>query len=94
MPGYEPYFAVADFDGDGIKDFAVIVRSDFTPERAKIVLFLLDRHGKAKKVADQDVKEPTISHLALFVSHDVGRKRLLWGAFASEGEEVQLSSRK
>ncbi|HET9644258.1 MAG TPA: hypothetical protein VFP68_13085 [Burkholderiaceae bacterium] len=91
MPGYEPYFAAADFDGDGVKDFAVVVRPDTGTLPTKIVVFLLDRHGRAKEVVDSNVRESRIDHFALFVAPGEGkRKRLLWGAFASEGEEVQL----
>jgi len=39
QPNYQPYYVVADFDNDGAKDFAVIVRCLVGEEKALVLIF-------------------------------------------------------
>lgn len=93
QPNYQPYYVIADFDNDGAKDFAVIVRRLFGEEKALVLIFL-NRKINQKKVHPIvfRVKEKSIVGIGLFLSRTKPTK-LLIGAFSSEAEVIPVSEK-
>jgi hypothetical protein len=90
-PNYEPYYATGDFDGDGIKDFAVIVRPIIKEDEAKVLVFLSGQSGKSAIPLVYPLRDKTIRGIGLFLGRSRGNvAKLLVGAFSSEAEELPI----
>lgn len=93
QPKYQPYYAIGDFDNDGMRDFAVVVRRIMEDEKPLVLVFLKGKIKHSTKPIVYSIHEKSVSGIGLFLSRSKPRK-LLVGAFASEGEEIPLSKGK
>jgi hypothetical protein len=92
--GFTPYYAVGDFNKDGIEDFGVILSREGTPKKnegidgglgmdypLELVVFNGDRKGNFTAVYTKDIDAPPLC----FIRLNGGRKgRLLFGVFDSD----------
>lgn len=91
QPTYQPHYAVGDFNGDGIPDFAVIVRPITTEKGALVLVFLGKRKSGYAVPIRYPIPDPSIENYGLFADRpSKGRERLFVGLFASEEEEVPI----
>lgn len=91
QPNYHPYYAIGDFDADGIQDFAIVVRPKAQEVGAQILVFLRGSPSRESRVLSYPVPFDTLEDLGLFVRSAKGRgASLLFGAFSSEGEKVPV----
>jgi hypothetical protein len=91
QPYYQPYYTTGDFDGDGTKDFAVIVRPINREDGAKVLVFLKRKRDKSANPLVYPLPDKTIKNTGLFLARSKGKvSKLLVGAFGSEAEEVPI----
>lgn len=95
QPAYQPHYAIGDFNGDGVQDFAVIVRPIASEKGALALLFLAQRSAQGVVPIKYPIPDPTIQSYGLFVDRSNKKKaRLLVGLFASEDEEVPIPKKQ
>lgn len=88
---YQPYYARGDFDGNGLRDFAVIIQSKDQPGHAQVLIFLRENASHASKILSRPVDRADLKGFGLFVGkRDGKRTRLLAGTFGSEGYELDI----
>ena len=95
-PAYQPYAAVGDFDGDGLKDLVVVVVPLKAGHRALVLVFFGAPGSVPITVKTQ--REGSVAGLGLFARAPATTAenqswRLLVGAFESEAEEVLIKRR-
>jgi len=91
QPKYQPYYARGDFDGNGSTDFAVVVRPVDREEGALILVFLSGKSTRGPMPLSYPVSGKSIKNVGLFLGRgQAPRVPLLFGAFASEAEEVEI----
>jgi hypothetical protein len=93
-----PYFAVGDFDGDGIDDFAVVAIPKQVGPKIMVVVFFGSASGFGRDSLEIPLQFPNVLSAGLFVgkSHDKakGKRSILgYGAFESEWEELSVNRR-
>jgi len=91
QPTYQPYYAQGDFDGNGLLDFAVVVRDEAQGGASQILVFLRRSEGHDTQVASKPIDRGDLRGFGLFVGTPAGKRtKLLAGAFGSEGYEVEI----
>lgn len=95
QPAYQPHYALGDFNGDGIQDFAVIVRPITSEKGALVLVFLGKRKADYAVPIRYPIPDPSIENYGLFVDRsNKERAGLFVGLFASEDEEVPIPKKK
>ena len=95
QPDYQPYYVANDFNGDGVSDFAVVVRPMVSEEGSLVLIFLGKSGGGYAVPLVHSVRERSIANLGFFL----GRAKekpvvLLIGVFFSEGEVISIPTTK
>lgn len=97
QPDYQPYYLHADFDGNRQDDVAVVVLAPKLDAPILVLVLLSVSEGTKPKVLEIPRGGSSVTGRGLFLglpqrgSSATGRT-LLFGAFASEAEEVPLTS--
>jgi hypothetical protein len=90
QPSYQPYYAVGDFDGNGVQDFAVVVRPVSQQEGSQVLVFMRSALGGSNNPISYPVRSKTLEGVALFARPKKTKTALLVGAFSSEAEEIRI----
>jgi len=87
VPGYQPYYSVGDFNGDGQRDFAVVVATQDKSPKHFILLVFNGPLDASKPQKPAFVSEPMdLTEQGLFFGPPRPKPyRLLVGGFESEG---------
>lgn len=96
QPNYQPYNATADFDGDRLEDIALIALSSDINEPILVLVVHGAPPGTKQDVLEVPQAGASVAGRGLFLGaakddRARDRTRLLFGAFASEAEEVRIS---
>ena len=90
-----PYFAMGDFDGDGMSDFAIVALPKRTGLKILVVVFFGSNAGFGDDVSEIPLPFPDVSVAGLFVgkSNEKGKRQhavLGFGPFESEWDELPV----
>lgn len=95
QPTYQPYYSVGDFDGNGIKDFAVVVLRVNRETEIQVLVFLMERGNNLSHLIVYPLHDKTVKNLGLFLGRNSGSVvKLLVGAFSSEAEELLIPNKR
>lgn len=94
-PGYQPYVAIGDFDGDGVEDIATVAVPDRADAGIFVLIALSAPNGEAGEVLQVARDGSNVAGRGLFVRRANLKSngicsRLLFGAFSSEAEDIPI----
>lgn len=99
QPGFQPYLAAGDFNGDGLQDIAVVAIAPSKHAGIFVLVSLDGRNGNKRDIIQIPRDGTSVSNRGLFVrTSDIESKNqrslLLFGAFSSEAEELPIERAK